>query len=70
MLKATNAYVCASIVPARSFLPNTAGIISTARTSCGMNASDSKLVEVGGSGEDEDDAEAHRYSSVLYGEKL
>lgn len=60
LLNATNAYVCASIAPARSFLPSAAGMISTASTSCGMNASDSKLVEVAGSVEDGDDAEAER----------
>ena len=60
MLNATNAYVCASMVPARSFLPRAAGMTSTANTSCGMNASDSKLVEVAGRVEDGDDAEAQR----------
>ena len=44
LLKATNANVCASIVPARSFLASARGSRTAERLSWGMNARDSKCI--------------------------
>ena len=43
LLNVTNANVCASIVPARSFFANTRGIKTALSASCGIKARDSNL---------------------------
>ncbi len=65
LLNATNANVCASIVPARSFFANTRGIKIALRASCGIKARDSNLTAPVADGTAEE-----RCKSVLYGEKL
>lgn len=44
LLNVTNAKVCASMVPARSFLAKASGIKAAERASWGMKATDSRLL--------------------------